>query len=174
MHPSADEITALMDTARAANVSLEDFGDDIRRLMNLSPLQKITKKFLREHMTMAEYELARKGYGEKLRVILEEDFPNHEPPSQAGGPDASTAVPETAMEPTPAVPSNGSSSAPAANADADASAREKLRQEALSWYIQPVEIEHILTHHPLDKARNILWKARRNTPPPTWVPVAAD
>jgi hypothetical protein len=74
-HSSADEITTLVDTAGAANVSLEDFGDDMRRLMNLSPLQKITKKYLRATMTLREYEIARKGYGEKLRVILGEDVP---------------------------------------------------------------------------------------------------
>jgi hypothetical protein len=170
-HPSADEITKLVETARAANVDLEAFGRDMRRLMTLPDGQKITKKFLREHMTMAQYNTARHGYGEKLRVILEEDVPTHEPPTQAVDADASTNVPASTTEGTPA-PFVESSSASVP--DADATAREKLRQEALSWYIQPVEIEHILAHHPLEKARNLLWKARRNMPPPTWVPVTAD
>ena len=47
VHPTADEITTLVDTAKAANVSLEAFGHDIRRLMQLLESQKITKKFLR-------------------------------------------------------------------------------------------------------------------------------
>jgi hypothetical protein len=81
-----------MDTARAANVSLEDFGDDMRRLMHLSLLQKITKKYLHQHMTMSKYEIARKAYGDKLRVIIEEDVPNHGP----------TAPTPPAAEPTPA------------------------------------------------------------------------
>jgi hypothetical protein len=69
-HPSADEITKLVDTARAANVDLEAFGHDMRRLMQLPDGQKITKKFLRETMTMAQYNTARAHYGEALRQVL--------------------------------------------------------------------------------------------------------
>jgi hypothetical protein len=56
----------------------------MRRLISLSPLQKITKKHLRATITMREYEIARKGYGEKWRVIIEVDVPTCEPPSQVG------------------------------------------------------------------------------------------
>jgi hypothetical protein len=34
-HPSADEITTLVTTAKVASVDLEAFGHDMRRLMNL-------------------------------------------------------------------------------------------------------------------------------------------
>jgi hypothetical protein len=166
-HPSAEEITTLVNCARSANVDLEAFGHDMRRLMQLPATQKITKKFLRETMTLAQYTTARQHYGEALRIILEEDVPDHESPSAAHQPDASTAVSE-ATEGTPG-PFVASSSAPEPDPDA---AREKLRQEALSWQVNPAEIEHILAHHELVKARTILWKARRNEPPPTWV--AAD
>jgi hypothetical protein len=33
--------------------------------------------------------------------------------------------------------------------------------EALGWGITGQEVEHIVTHHPLEKARTLLWKARR-------------
>jgi hypothetical protein len=68
-----------------------------------------------------------------------------------------------------------SSSAPddAEVGHADAEARDKLRLEALSWGIAAAEISHILAHHDLDKARNILWTARRNAPPPVWEKVPA-
>src|SRR5919109_3927267 len=59
-------------------------GDDMRRLMNLSPLQKVTKKYLRATITMREYEIAGKGYGEKWRVLMEGDVPTYEPLSQVG------------------------------------------------------------------------------------------
>src|SRR5882724_3001401 len=52
VHPTANEVTTLIETARAANVDLEAFGHDMRRLMQLPESQKITKKFLRETMTM--------------------------------------------------------------------------------------------------------------------------
>jgi hypothetical protein len=171
-HPTAEDITPLVNSARAANVDLKAFGHDMRRLMQLPESQKITKKFLREQMTMDQYNKARAHYGAELRQIIEENVPTHEPPTETRDANASEAVPEATAEGTPAVPSGAdSSSVPGPAPDA---AREMLRQEALSWYIQPVEIEHILSHHPLEKARNLLWKARRNTPPPTWIPVAAD
>ena len=68
-HPTADDITRLVETARAANVDLEAFGHDMRRLMELPESQKTTKKFLRETMTMAQYNTARAHYGEALRVL---------------------------------------------------------------------------------------------------------
>src|SRR6266478_7742389 len=71
VHPTADEITTLVDTAKAANIDLEAFGHDMRRLMHLPESQKVTKKFLRETMTMDQYNTVRAHYGEALRVILE-------------------------------------------------------------------------------------------------------
>ena len=53
----------------------------MRRLMQLSGSQKITKKFRRETATVAQYNTARTHYGEALGKILEEDVPDHEPPS---------------------------------------------------------------------------------------------
>jgi len=149
VHPTADEITTLVETARAANVDLEAFGHDMRRLMQLPESQKVTKKFLREQMTMSQYDTARKGYGEKLRLILEEDVPHHKPPSEAGEASTPAAVREAIVEPPtegdqPAVPS-GSSSAPAsAHAEVDAAARDRqrLRAEVASWplRVSPAEI----------------------------------
>jgi hypothetical protein len=170
-HPTADEITTLVDTARAANVSLEAFGHDMRRLMKLPDGQKITKKFLRETMTMAQYKLARKEYSEKLRVILEEDVPNHEPPAETREPDASTAAPASAQaQEGVAVPFVGSSSSapgPHATGEADATERDRqrLRQEVASWdlRVSPEEIEHVITYSPYSKARQLLWSARRQT-----------
>lgn len=93
-HATADQITTLVAMARSANVDLEAFGHDMRRLMRLPETQKVTKKFLREHMTMAQYDAAREGYGEALRQGLEEDVPTHEPPSPNLHDDVSPAVPE--------------------------------------------------------------------------------
>ena len=88
-HPTADDITTLVKTAQAANVSREAFGQDMQRLMQLPERQKITKKFLRETMTIAQYNTARKAYGERLRAILEKDVPDHEPPRETRDADAS-------------------------------------------------------------------------------------
>jgi hypothetical protein len=162
VHPTADEITTLVDSARSANVSNDDFAHDMRRLMRLPDGQKITKKFLRETMTMAQYNTARAHYGEKLRQILEHDVPDYTPPEASDGPappngqpDASTAASEAATEGTAAP----EAAPPADPAEAD---REKLRREVAAWplRVSEHEVEHIISHHPYAKARALLWKAR--------------
>jgi hypothetical protein len=161
-HPTADEITKLVDTARAANVDLEAFGHDRRRLMKLPNGQKITKKFLRETMTMSQYNTARAHYGEALRQVLEEDVPNHESPSEAVDANASQAGSEAAdAQQGEAIPFESSSSAP--ETDATERDRQRLRQEVAGWdlRVKPEAIEHVIQHNPYSKARQLLWKCRR-------------
>jgi hypothetical protein len=164
-HPTADDITRLVETARAANVDLEAFGHDMRQLMHLPESQKVTKKFLREQMTMDQYNTARAHYGEALRQILEGDVPNHEPPAEAVDADASQAVQEAAAEGTPAVPSGAdSASVPAPDPnDAAERDRQRLRAEVAAWdlRVKPEEIEHVIQHNPYSKAGQLLWKYRR-------------
>jgi len=165
LHPTAEDITTLVDSARAANVDLEAFGHDMRRLMQLPESQKITKKFLRETMMMDQYNTARAHYGEALRVILEEDVPNHEPPSEAVDADASQVVPASIPEglpvdPQPAASSSAPDSAPDDAAERD---RQRLRQEVAAWDLRvpPEEVEHVIQHNVYSKARALLWKCRR-------------
>jgi hypothetical protein len=148
VHPTAEEISTLVDSARSANVSNDDFAHDMRRLMQLPHGQGITKKFLRETMTMSQYNTARAHYGEALHRILEENVPDHGTPRENLNADASRAASVPTDEPN------------ATEAGLDA-AKAKLRAEATSWGIAAGEIDHILTHHPLAAARNIVWKARR-------------
>jgi hypothetical protein len=123
--------------------------------------QKITKKFLRGTMTMAQYNQARQQYGERLRVILEEDVPNHEPPSAAVKPDASPAVPEATATPPLEIPPG---------TPTDDEAKAALRREVQAWGgIPDKEIDYILDHQPLDRARTLLWKSRLRTEEPALV-----
>jgi hypothetical protein len=177
-HPTADDITRLVETARAANVDLEAFGHDMRQLMQLPESQKITKKFLREQMTMAQYNTARAHYGEALRVILEEDVPTHEPPSQAVDADASQVVHTSTDEGPTAVPSPAASSsvpAPDTN-DAIERDRQRLRAEVAAWdlRVSKSEIEHVIQHNPYSRARQLLWQARTKAPAATPIESAAD
>jgi hypothetical protein len=160
-HPTADEITRLVECALAANHSLEAFGQDMRRLMNLPETQKVTKKFLRETMTMAQYEKARAHYGETLRQILEEDVPDF-PATTAALHEAQPSEP-VSVEPTP-------------TEDPDAEAKAKLRAEVATWAL-PVpleEIEYVISRYAPEKARALLWGARLRKPAPTPVEAAAD
>jgi hypothetical protein len=71
--PTVDQISSLVEMARACGVDLTSFGNHMRRLMQLAGDAKITKKFLRESMTMAQYEAAWQHYSEMLKKHVEED-----------------------------------------------------------------------------------------------------
>jgi hypothetical protein len=155
-HLTVEEVNRLVECALAANNTMEAFGADMRRLMNLPETQKITKKFLRERMTMAQYDKARAHYGQTLAQILEEDVPNF--PSGS----ASDAEPLA--------------SSPTAGEDPEAEAKAKLRAEVATWAlpVAPEEIEYILTHYTPEKARALLWGARRPKPAAMPIEAAAD
>ena len=72
-HPTSDHISSLVELARSCGVDLTSFGNHMRRLMQLAEDSKITKKFLRESMTMAQYEVAWQHYNEVLKTQVEED-----------------------------------------------------------------------------------------------------
>jgi hypothetical protein len=115
---------------------------------------------------MAQYNTARARYGEALRVILEEDVPTHEPPSQAVDAYASQVVHTSTDEGPTAVPSPAaaSSSVPAPDTnDAAERDRQRLRAEVAQWDLRvpPEEVEHVIQHNPYSKARALLWKCRR-------------
>ena len=60
-------------------------------------------------------------------------------------------------------PPSGSSSVPGPEDDATERDRQRLRAEVATWQLptSPAEIEHVITHHPYSRARQILWGARR-------------
>jgi hypothetical protein len=123
---------------------------------------RITKKLLRESMTPAQYRVAFAYYEQMLKRQVEEDVPDGSTPTH-GEPDAPEAVSvsESVAEPN-------------AIADGLLAAKAKLRAEAASWGIAASEIEHILQHHPIPAAHNILWKARRQQNSTTLTASAAD
>ena len=137
----------------------------MRRLMNLPETQKITKKFLRERMTMAQYDQAWTHYGQTLAEILNQDVPDF-PPSSAADADPPRHEAEGVHVPFEL------SSAP----DPDAEAKAKLRAEVATWAlpVAPEEIEYILAHYAPEKARALLWGARRPKPAATPIEAAAD
>jgi hypothetical protein len=97
MHPSADQISSLVELARSCDVDLVSFGHHMRRLMTLSEETKVTKKFLRESMTLAQFEEAWQHYSEMLKKLVEEqvvaeDVMDYSPPDGAASPDASEAI----------------------------------------------------------------------------------
>jgi hypothetical protein len=82
VHPTADHISTLVELARSCGVDLVSFGRHMRQLMDLGEETKITKKFLRETMTMAQYESAWQHYNDVLKTQVEEDVPDFPPPGE--------------------------------------------------------------------------------------------
>jgi hypothetical protein len=91
VHPTADQISSLVEMARSCGLDLASFGRHMRQLMDLPAETKITKKFLRDSMTMAQYESAWQHYSEVLKKHVEEDVLDFLPPSQPDSPGDSKA-----------------------------------------------------------------------------------
>jgi hypothetical protein len=88
-HPSAEQINSLIELANACN-SGAGFGPQIRQIMDLSAETQITKRFLRESMTMAHFDVAWAHYNQMLRAQVEAqidaDVPDYPPPPSAPTP----------------------------------------------------------------------------------------
>jgi hypothetical protein len=187
-HPTVEQVDHLFALAASCREPKDLLGRRLREVMGLSGEVRISKKFLAATMTEAQYTVALAYYERLLTQIVEAAVPTTFPPAGVSDgrttentpmaePAAAPSGEDSAMDPPPGAYPDASSSAPAAAAGstaADAAAKAQLKREAISWGIQDLaEIDHILKHHPVDKARTLLWKYRRNTPKPTWV-AAAD
>jgi hypothetical protein len=150
VHPTADHISSLVEMARSCGVDLTSFGDHMRRLMQLADDTKITKKFLRESMTMAQYEVAWQHYSELLKKQVEEDVLDYPPPGEdtSAGESEGTTGPIEDGQPTEA-------SEPAATSEVPADGPYATPQQiaALKRLAQQVgddtygEVQDMLEHH---------------------------
>jgi hypothetical protein len=172
-HPSQEQIDYLFQVAESCREPKDAFGSQLRRIMGLDGSVRITKKFLREAMTMNQLASAEAHYTAILKASVEEDVPNHPPPGRpeqemAQAPFASSSAPDA----EPSAPEPMVAEDPA---DQD---RAIARALALSWGLPEAEVDHVLSHHrDPEKARNILWKAkqqREHKPEPQPSLAAAD
>jgi len=88
-HPTGDQINSLVEMATSCGVDLTSFGNHMRRLMQLPAETTITKKFLRESMTMAQYEMAWQHYHEVLTQPVEAEVLDDPAAGDGGSPGAS-------------------------------------------------------------------------------------
>jgi hypothetical protein len=120
MHPTADQISSLAELAKACGVDLVGFGQQMRQLMNLSEETRVTKKFLRESMTMSQFEEAWQHYSERLKKHveeellkepIEEDVLDYPPPGYGSFPaesESSTGVADEEQQADPSAPASAS------------------------------------------------------------------
>jgi hypothetical protein len=111
VHPTADQISSLVEMARACGVDLTSFGNHMRRLMQLAEDTTITKKFLRESMTMAQYEAAWQHYHAVLTQRVETEVSDDPAAGDGGSPGASEDLADPAAAGPLADASGGASAA---------------------------------------------------------------
>jgi hypothetical protein len=181
--PSEQHITALQ------TLALTECGEDrdvfeqrIRTIMGLKPAASVAPKLLTRTMDMSQYMQAFEYYT-KLKAQLARKTTTPEVPHGTPSQDtplcepASTATGTATEEGHPADPSPGASlSAPDAGPDAAELDRIRLRAEVAKWDLRvpPEEVEHVIQHNPYSRARQLLWKCRRDTPAATQAEAAAD
>jgi len=80
-HPRADEVTKLSTQPERPTSTWRPSGNDMRAAHKAprEPMKRRSPTFLCEQMTMSQYNTARAHYSEALRLILEEDVPDHKP-----------------------------------------------------------------------------------------------
>jgi hypothetical protein len=137
-HPTADQISSLVELARSCGVDLISFGQHMRHVMDLPEESRITKKFLRESMTMAQYEEAWQHYSELLKRLVEEDVLDHPPP----GDQAPTAESEAALVSTEETP-QATPSEPAAPVETPAPAEASSPKRAYASPQQIAGLKHL-------------------------------
>jgi hypothetical protein len=72
-HPTADQVSSLAELAKACGVDLVAFGHHMRHWLNLAEETKVTKKFLRETLTIPQFEMVWQHYSELLKKHVEEE-----------------------------------------------------------------------------------------------------
>ena len=79
--PSAEEIEALFALAESCREPKEAFGTRLRRILGVDGETRISKRFLRDTMTVDQFQQAREYYDTLLRSQVEDDVPDHAPPA---------------------------------------------------------------------------------------------
>ena len=115
--PTVEQVDALVALAESAHEPKEVFATQLRRIMGLTGEVRISKKFLRESMTLTQFEVARAYYERVLKQQVEEDVPDGSPRPSGH---ASTSTPGEGMP-----------------LDAEVDAREALVREGVEVQTSP-------------------------------------
>jgi hypothetical protein len=79
--PTVEQIEALFALAKSCGEPKEVFGTRLRRILGVDGEVRISKRFLRDTMTLDQFKRAREYYDTLLRSQVEEDVPDHAPPA---------------------------------------------------------------------------------------------
>ena len=157
VHPTADHINSLVEMASACGVEHGSFGRHMRQLLDLPTEAKITKKFLRETMTMAQYKSAWQYYNEVLKKQVEaelqkveEEILDYPPPGDDTSPGESEAITSPTEEGQQTEPSAPVSTADVSSDDAYATPQQIAALKRLAQQVGDDaygDVQDMLEHH---------------------------
>jgi hypothetical protein len=99
-HPTLDEMQVLQQRAVSADIDESTFWMQIRRMLDIPASEKISKKGIRDRMTMSQYEAADAEYRDQIRKLMEPTFDDDVPDYQ-GAQDMPQETPQDATEAEP-------------------------------------------------------------------------
>jgi hypothetical protein len=150
VHPTADQINSLVEMARSCGVDLVSFGRHMRQLMELPEETKVTKKFLRDTMSLEQYESAWEHYSAVLKQHVEEDVLDFPPPGEqpplAASEVTSEPVETAADSEPPEATKTSTARADAKNATPQQLARLKLLAQQVGDDAY-ADVQDLLDHH---------------------------
>jgi hypothetical protein len=150
VHPSADQISSLVELVRSCGIDLISFGHHMRRLMDLPNETKITKKFLRESMTMAQFENAWQHYSALLKKHVEEDVLDFPPTNEPASSGESEALVDPFEEGRGVTPSEPVSATEAPSPTAYATPQQIAKLRLLAQQVGDdayADVQDLLDHH---------------------------
>lgn len=75
LRPTTEQINTLFETAKQTDVELKYFGRYMRTLLGYADDVRLTKKLLKEQLSLEHYQLALEHFHERLRDEIERDVP---------------------------------------------------------------------------------------------------
>jgi hypothetical protein len=97
-HPTKEQMESLQELAHAVDIEEEEFWQQMRRMLDIALGVKISKKGIRDQMSMSQYEAAETEYRAHLKQMIE-DGPNSEDVPTFDGTPAAESPPEPSTAP---------------------------------------------------------------------------
>jgi hypothetical protein len=162
-HPTESHLAAVRNLAMTE--CMEDvsvYEQRIRQTMKIPAQASVAPRLLTRTMSMAQY-MELFAYYRRLEAQLVKGKGDTRADHSTSQPTPQPEPAPTKESPSVPSPAVASSSAPRPDPDAAERDRARLRAEVAAWDLRvpPEEVEHVIQHNPYSKARQLLWKCRR-------------
>jgi len=163
-YPTEGHMAALRNLAiTECGEDVQVYEDRIRRTLGLKPNASVSPRLMTRVLTMAQY-MDIFAYYRRLEAQLAKgkETPGGTTPQESVAPQPAAAPTGEGLPPDPSAGALSSAPEPSPN-DAAERDRQRLRAEVAQWDLRvpPEEVEYIILRNPYSKARQLLWKCRR-------------